>query len=75
MVTDFRIIGHDRNIKTYYLSLHMSRFPANFSAERDNLGGYSGQKTEEMKITHWRRWNKPLVQEYCSVLKQGTLTA
>ena len=49
MVTDFKIIGLNGSIKTYNLSLHMSRFPEIFSAGRDNLGGYSDQNIKVME--------------------------
>ena len=75
ILTAFRNLGCNMNIKMYYLFLHIGRFPENLGPMSDEQGEGFHQGMKEMDTRYHGRWYAVMMTDYCWTLKRDTPTA
>lgn len=76
MLTAFKNLGCNMNVKMHYLFLRMDRFPENLGSMSDEQGErfHQGLRDIEMETTYQGHWNAVMVADYYWTLKSSCIS-
>ncbi len=75
LISTFRDIGANMNIKMHFLFSHLDRFSENLGDMSDEQGERFHQDIKEMETRYQGRWDAMMMADYCWYFKQDTTVA